>query len=65
MTVENALYAECGACQHVWPVVYLPMELRKAATVAKRAACAKCGETKKVYCASEAGMQRYYEARRA
>jgi hypothetical protein len=38
----NAFYARCGECGHVWPALYLPMELAKACKVLKRVFCPKC-----------------------
>lgn len=42
---REALMAECWTCGHVWPAVYLPMELTRAAIAMKRATCPMCGET--------------------
>ncbi|WP_164783884.1 MULTISPECIES: hypothetical protein [unclassified Mesorhizobium] len=43
---NNTLRGKCVDCGHVWVVAHLPMELSKAAQLAKRAACPKCGATK-------------------
>ena len=41
----NAFFVRCGECGHVWPAVYLPMELAKACKVLKRVFCPKCANT--------------------
>ena len=35
---QNAVHGRCEECGHVWPIVYLPMELGKAARVLSRGA---------------------------
>jgi len=59
MKMENAVYGRCGrpSCQHVWPVVYLPMPLTAAAQVMARATCPKCGDTKNIKIANEAEIE--------
>jgi len=37
----NALCRD-EACAHVWPVVYMPMDLVKASMLMRRAACPMC-----------------------
>lgn len=49
---EKQLNAKCGACDCVFLVAYLPMDLEKAAQLMKRAACPSCGETKRIFVAS-------------
>ncbi|KKZ89019.1 hypothetical protein [Rhizobium phaseoli] len=44
--MSNALYGKCPSCSQVFLVAKLPMQLAKAATLMKRAACPACGETK-------------------
>ena len=41
----GAVHGKCSECGHVWPVAYLPMDVVKFATLAKRAACPKCAGT--------------------
>jgi len=41
-----SLRGRCGECSHVWVVAHLPMDLRKVAALAGRAACPKCACTK-------------------
>ncbi|WP_296100265.1 hypothetical protein [uncultured Agrobacterium sp.] len=48
---ENRLYGKCPS-GHVFLVAKLPMELGKAAALAKRAACPNCGATKGIVVAS-------------
>ena len=47
-TTKHTLDAKCRdpKCAHVWTVAHLPMQLPKAAEIAARAACPKCGDTK-------------------
>ena len=44
---KNAVYGRCEECGHVWPIVYLPMELGKAARVMSRCHCPACGASSK------------------
>ncbi|GCA53171.1 hypothetical protein KGO5_05639 [Sinorhizobium sp. KGO-5] len=44
--MSDALYGQCPSCSQVFLVAKLPMQLSKAAELAKRAACPACGETK-------------------
>lgn len=39
----NYIYAKCGKCEHLWPVLRLPMELGKVAKLMRRAFCPECG----------------------
>ena len=45
---QKAAWALCRheSCGHRWVVVYLPMDLIKAATAMKRATCPMCGDTR-------------------
>ncbi|NML88725.1 hypothetical protein HHL26_06545 [Sphingobium sp. TB-6] len=45
---RKAAWALCRheSCGHRWVVVYLPMDLIKAATAMKRATCPMCGDTR-------------------
>ena len=49
MADRQPLNVRCAACEHVWTVAYLPMELATAAMALKRATCPKCGETQRIY----------------
>ena len=40
--------ARCRACDHVWIVAYLPMQIEKAARLMQLAACPKCADKKPV-----------------
>lgn len=58
-TVTNsALKGKCGRCEHIFVVAHLPMELGKAASLAKRAACPKCGNAKSIYVATDEATAR-------
>ncbi|MFN7177491.1 MAG: hypothetical protein ACK4MX_11460 [Thermaurantiacus sp.] len=52
----NALWGKCTDCGHVWPVAHLPMEMTRAAELAKRAACPKCGASSGIKVASKADI---------
>lgn len=41
-------WAQCRVegCGHRWVVVFLPVEIMKAATAMKRATCPMCGDTR-------------------
>jgi hypothetical protein len=43
---RGAFWAKCGRCSHIWPLLYLPMEMRAAARVMGRASCPSCGSIK-------------------
>jgi hypothetical protein len=45
---HGAMNGRCGndACAWVWPVVYLPMPLERAAEVMQAAHCPACGSSK-------------------
>jgi len=45
---RKAAWALCRheSCGHRWVVVYLPMELTKAAKAMQRATCPMCGDTR-------------------
>lgn len=45
---RKAAWALCRheSCGHRWVVVYLPMDLMRAATAMKRATCPMCGDTR-------------------
>ena len=47
MPTKNAVHGRCEGCGHEWVIVYLPMELGKAARVMKRACCPACGASSK------------------
>ncbi|MEN5278888.1 hypothetical protein ABE527_18325 [Brucella sp. TWI432] len=49
---KKELRAQCGGCTHIWVVAYLPMELTKAATLMKNAACPNCA-SKSIFLAPE------------
>lgn len=43
MRGDNAVWAKCRGCEHVWPVAYLPMEMEAAARQILAASCPQCG----------------------
>ncbi len=53
MTDRRPLNVRCGACGHVWAVLYLPMSVDKVAAIVSRATCPSCGETKEIFIATE------------
>lgn len=36
------MWVRCAGCRHVWPAVYLPMEMGKVAQVLRGLRCPKC-----------------------
>lgn len=46
MTERKPFHGKCGECQHIWVVLYLPMDLCKSAEIMKRATCPMCGSHK-------------------
>lgn len=50
---SDRFHVSCGACQHVWIAAYLPMDMRKMATLMKGICCPRCAERKKVFVASK------------
>jgi len=55
---ENTLNGKCGECGHVFVVAHLPMPLTTAASLAKRAACPKCGNAKSIFVATDVATAR-------
>jgi len=49
MSDGTQVVVHCGSCGHEWIAAYLPMDASKFAKVLARQACAKCGETKKIF----------------
>lgn len=45
---RKPMFAKCGACEHIWAIVYMPMEATLAARCMKRATCPSCGEIKNI-----------------
>lgn len=43
VTERHPFYGKCGDCGHIWPVIYLPMDMRLAAKIMGSACCPKCG----------------------
>jgi len=39
----HPLMAQCSFCDHHWPVLFLPMELREMGSALRKAQCPKCG----------------------
>lgn len=60
MSERQPMLVQCRGCGHVWPLVYLPMEILKAAEAMQRACCPGCAETKAVYIASEAQALKWH-----
>lgn len=44
MTDRKPLHVKCEDCKHVWVLLYLPMELDRAARVMSGAHCPQCGD---------------------
>lgn len=42
---RSKIDARCQTCNHVWTVIYLPLQLDKVASALQRATCPECGET--------------------
>lgn len=42
-------WAECGKCRYRWIAAFVPMPADLFAKVCKRATCASCGETRRLY----------------
>jgi len=42
-------WVHCGSCSHAWVAAYAPMEAVRFARCLKRATCASCGETRKLF----------------
>ena len=40
---KTTMDARCGACDHVWPVVELPMEVSQLSRTLRAAHCPSCG----------------------
>lgn len=40
---RKPMYARCDKCDHVWPILYLPLEISTAGQVLKAAHCPNCG----------------------
>lgn len=40
---RRPMYARCSKCEHVWPILYLPLEISTAGAVLKAAHCPNCG----------------------
>jgi len=55
---STILNGKCDGCGHMFIVAHLPMPLEKAAELMKRAACPKCGETKRIFCAPDAPVEK-------
>lgn len=58
MADRRPLHVKCDACWHIWVVLYLPMEMLRAAAVMKGAACPMCGERKVFLATAAAGNTR-------
>lgn len=42
-TERKPMFARCASCEHVWPILYLPLEISAAGNVLKAAHCPNCG----------------------
>lgn len=51
MTERTPFNVQCFGCQHVWPLLQLPMPLHEAAAKMKAATCPNCGATKHIFAA--------------
>ncbi len=51
MSERRPALFHCHPCGHVWPALWTPLEMSKAAKLMK-AGCPKCGEPRKLYTAS-------------
>lgn len=40
---RKPMLARCAKCEHVWPILYLPLEIGVAGAVLKAAHCPNCG----------------------
>lgn len=45
-TPKKEFRAQCGECDHIWVVAYLPMDLSKVANIMKTARCPNCAGAK-------------------
>ena len=54
--VRTPFHGECADCEHVWVLVWLPLEARKASEIMMGARCPKCGSPR-VYAASKAKIE--------
>lgn len=52
---KNPVRARCShaACDHVWPVLYTPMEASLLCKILKHATCPICGDTKPLLAISD------------
>jgi hypothetical protein len=48
MSERKAFWAKCPACDHVWPIAYLPMPMELCAKMTRRPACPQCGHATKI-----------------
>lgn len=54
---RSELWVTCKPCGHTWVAAYLPMEMRKVATLMEKLHCPKCGEgNKQLFMSSEADI---------
>ena len=58
---KKPMLVRCEPCGHVWPVVWTPIEMRKAARALSRARCPICSAAKKqIFLASKADAERWH-----
>lgn len=62
--MSNTLKGRCGACDHIFIVAHLPMDLGKAAKLMRRAACPKCASTEIFAASSDRAIDANAEASR-
>jgi hypothetical protein len=43
IAARKPFHVRCGACGHVWPVLFTPLPIEKAAAILQSCRCPMCG----------------------